>query len=374
MRCTRCVMDDSVPHIEFDAGGECNYCKQYDAMAKQYPCDGSNLLCDMVDEIKRAGKNNPYDCVVGISGGCDSSYLLDLAVECGLRPLAVHCDNGWNTEIAEHNMYCVLDKLHVGHVRFQCNRNEYDNITREFLYAGVPEIDAPADVALAACAYKAAEMHNIKYILNGHSFRTEGVTPPGWFYFDGKYIDSVSGGRVETFPNLWIRDWLRWIIVKRIKHVRPLYYVDYNKEDAKQHLHDKFGWKWYNGHHKENMFTEFCDDYYLYARFGIDLRLVEYSALVRSGQMNRDDALKQLESPPIIGCNVIDTVCCRLGLCRLDYTRDTQVIGSVDPRRVPRSHSDYETYRHWFKRLRPLFWVLSKFDLVPQTFYDKYTK
>jgi len=227
---------------------------------------------------------------------------------------------------------------------------------------------------LAVCAYRAAEMYGIKYILNGHSFRTEGVTPPGWFYFDGKYVDDVSGGILKTFPNLWLRDWLRWIAVKRIKHVRPLYYVDFDKEGAKQYLAKRFGWRWYGGHHKENTLTEFCDDYYLYHKFGIDLRLVEYSALVRSGQMNRDDALAAINSLPSLGSYVISDVCDRLDLCLTDYRRDTETIGLLDPNRPVCDHTDYKTYRPWFKRLRPLFWLMAKLDLVPQTFYDKYTK
>jgi len=357
-------MDESVPGIVFDSGGECNYCKQYDEMKKKYPGghEGAAILCQLVEKIRDAGKNKPYDCVVGISGGCDSSYLLDWAVTNGLRPLAVHVDNGWNTDIAEQNMKRVLGKLGTGSLRFSCDHDEYDDITRAFLYAGVPEIDAPADVALAVCAYKAADMHGIKYILNGHVFRTEGVTPPGWFYFDGKYVDDVSGGIIKTFPNLWITNWLWWTAVKRIKHIRPLYYLDYDKEKIKQHLRTKFGWEWYGGHHKENVLTEFCDDYYLYHNFGIDLRLVEYSALIRSGQMSRSDALLEIDSPfpPSYSLKTIDEVRDRLG--------------GIDPPSSDHSHTDYKTYRSLFKKLRPLFWVMSKFDLVPQTFYDKYTK
>jgi len=369
MRCSRCVMDDSIPGIEFDSFGECNYCKQHDVMCEKCPTGpaGAFFLDDLVDKIRKSGKNKPYDCVVGISGGCDSSYLLDLAVQNGLRPLAVHCDNGWNTDIAEHNMKVVLEELGVGCMRFRCDLNEYDDITRAFLRAGVPELDAPVDVALAVCAYRAAEMYGIKYILNGHSFRTEGVTPPGWFYFDGKYVDEVSGGILKTFPNLWLRDWLWWTLVKRIKHVRPLYYLDYDKEGAKQYLAKRFGWRWYGGHHKENTLTEFCDDYYLYHKFGIDLRLVEYSALVRSGQMDRDDALKTIRSYPAFGSATKQTVLHRLGVGSAEFGCDI-----MD--RPPLDHTDYKTYRPWFKRLRPLFWLMAKLDLVPQTFYDKYTK
>lgn len=373
MRCSRCVMDESVPGIEFDSDGECNYCKQHDAMAKKYPGgpEGAVILAQLVEKIKKSGKNKPYDCVVGISGGCDSSYLLDVAVTNGLRPLAVHSDNGWNTDIAEHNMKCVLDKLCVGCIRFRCDLDEYDNITRAFLHAGVPELDAPADVALATCAYKAADMYGIKYILNGHVFRTEGITPPGWFYFDGKYVDDVSGSIIKTFPNLWLRDWLWWTIVKRIRHVRPLYYFDYDKEKIKQHLKDKFGWKWYGGHHKENVLTEFCDDCYLYRRFCIDLRLVEYSALIRSGQMERVDALDRLDFPSVLNTDTVQIVLDNLavdgGCTEFGFLRNVLCASA-------HNHTEFETYRPWFRRLRPLFWVMSKLDLVPQTFYEKYTK
>jgi tRNA(Ile)-lysidine synthase TilS/MesJ len=329
---------------------------------------GQKKLEEIAYRIKKEGKNKEYDCVVGVSGGCDSSYLLYKTKELGLRPLAVHFDNTWNSKIAVENIQRVLKKLDVELYTYVMDNGEFNDLARSFLYASVPEIDALTDVALTTVLYLAAEKHGVKYIFNGHSFRTEGITPLGWFYFDGKYIESVhkahGSGKVENFPNLWLSTWLKWLL-KGIKRYRPLYYLDYNKEEVKKFLTKELNWQWYGGHHMENRYTIFCHDI-LRNKFKIDMRYVEFSALVRSNQMRREDALRELSQSIPYNQEILVEVKKRLGFSDEQFEAILQL-----PRK---SHKDFETYHPTFKRLRPLFWMMYKGDLIPKSFYMKYTK
>ena len=184
VRCTRCLYDETTPSITFDHDGVCNYCRLHDDLDAQYPTGdaGERRLRELAEVIKKDGRKRPFDVVVGVSGGCDSSYLIYKAKELGLRPLAVHFDNTWNTTTAVENIHNVLKRLDVQLYTYVVDNEEYDDIYRSFLKAGVPDIEAPTDIALAATLYKAAEQYGIKYIFEGHSFRTEGISPLGWLY------------------------------------------------------------------------------------------------------------------------------------------------------------------------------------------------
>jgi hypothetical protein len=323
----------------------------------------------IAQDIRRAGRGRRYDCVVGVSGGCDSSYLLYKMVELGLRPLAVHFDNTWNSPIATQNIYNVLEKLRVPLFTYVVNNREYDDIYRAFLLAGVKDVEAPTDIGLAATLYRAAEEHGVKYIIEGHSFRTEGIAPLGWIYMDGKYIESVHrqfGTRpMETFPNLMMRDFLRWAGIRNIRRIRPLYYIDYHKEDAKQFLSAELNWEWYGGHHLENRFTAFWHTYFLPVRYGIDARQLGHAALVRSGQLTRADALADLATPPHADPDIVALV-----VKRLKFSPDEFETVMNGPRR---HYSDFKTYKDTFERLRPLFWLLYRLNRVPKSFYMKFT-
>jgi N-acetyl sugar amidotransferase len=370
--CSRCIYDENTPGISFDEEGVCNYCRSHEQLDREYPtgAEGEKRLRALADEIRENGKKKKFDCIIGVSGGCDSSYLLYIAKEkLGLRPLAVHFDNTWNTRIAVENLQRVLKKLDIELWTYVMDNREFSDMASSFLKASVPEIDALTDVALTTTLYMAAEKFGVKYIFNGHSFRTEGITPLGWFYFDGKYIDSVhdrfGSGEMERFPNLWLSTWMRWLFM-RIKRLRPLYYVDYRKEDVKKFLNSEFGWQWYGGHHMENRYTLFCDNYILPRKFGIDLRYVEYSALIRSGQMTKEEALEEIRKPPPFDDGILVEVKKRLGLTDEEFTRIMSL--------PKRTYRDFETYRGTFKRMRPFFWIMYKADLVPKSFYIKYTK
>lgn len=193
-RCSRCVYHEKTPGIFFDGNGVCNYCKIYDQMNLQYPTgqEGRKYLKVLADQIKRNGAGKQYDCIVGVSGGCDSSFMLYQIKELGLRPLAVHFDNTWNSKIAVENLRRMLKTLNVDLYTHVVDNEEYDDLCKSFLKAGVPDLDIPNDIGLATTLYQAAKKYDVKYIFDGHSFRTEGISPLGWTYMDGKYIDSVQ--------------------------------------------------------------------------------------------------------------------------------------------------------------------------------------
>ena len=370
-RCTRCVYDANTPSITFDDAGTCNYCHLHDKLEARYPigAEGQARLKEIVDKIKRRGRRKKYDVVVGVSGGCDSSFLLAKAVEYGLRPLAVHYDNTWNSTIATENIHNVLKALDVELYTEVVDNEEVDDIFRSFFQAGVIELDGPTDIALTAVHYKAALEHGIKYVFEGHSFRTEGVSPLGWSYVDGKYIQSIQSQfgtrKIRSFPNLTFLFQMRCMVLGRIKRLRPLWYIDYHKEDAKRFLSENLGWQWYGGHHLENRMTAFAHTYWIPRGFGMDQRANGYSALARSGQMERDEAIECLRQPPNVDFGLVELFKKRLGITDEEFERVLEM--------PKKTWKDYRTYKPLFEKLRPMFWLLSEMDLVPKSFYMKYT-
>jgi N-acetyl sugar amidotransferase len=370
--CSRCVYGDEVPNIIFDSEGVCNYCRQIETMEKEYPIgsEGDLKLKQIVEDIRKSGKGKAYDCVVGVSGGCDSSFLLYKMKEFGLRPLAAHFDNTWNSAIATENIHLMLKGLNVDLFTIVVDNKEMDDLFRSFFKAGVLDLDTPSDIGLATTLYKAAEKYKIKYVIEGHSFRTEGISPLGWAYMDGKYIASIHQQfgtlPLKTFPNLWLTNFLKYILITRVKKVRPLYYIDYRKEEAKQLLSSKFGWQWYGGHHCENRFSTFCHTYNLPKRWDIDQRANGYSALVRSGQMSRDEGIKLLSKPPEFDPDLIEYLKKRLGFSDDEFTRLMNL--------PKKSYKDYQTYKQTFEKMKYFFWVMYKMNLVTKSFYLKYTK
>ena len=369
--CTRCLYDENTPAIAFDSNGVCNYCKMHDRLAAEHPAGeaGEAILRQIAEKIRRAGRRKSFDVAVGVSGGCDSSYMLDRTKQLGLRPLAVHFDNTWNTPTAVENLGKVLKALDVEVFTYTVDETEYDDIYRSFLESGTPDLECPSDIGLASVLYLAAEKHGIKYIFEGHSFRTEGVSPLGWLYMDAKYIQSVQKAYgtmpLDSFPNLWFWSQMRWTVWKGIKKIRPLYYIDHEKEQTKKFLAEKFDWQWYGGHHLENRITNFYHTYFMPRRFGIDQRANGFSALIRSGQMTREQGMQLLRQPPDVDWELVEAVKKRLGLSDEQFERHmTQPV---------KTYRDFKTYKRLFERLRPLFWLLSRADLVPKSFYLKYT-
>lgn len=370
-RCTRCIYGTDLPKITFNSEGVCNFCEMHDKLSADYPAGdaGWSKMQEVVAEIKNENRKKQFDVIVGVSGGCDSSYLLHLAKELGLRPLAVHYDNTWNSTIAVENIKAILKILDVELWTYVVDNEEYDDLYRSYLQAGTPDLESPTDIGLATVLNRAADKFKTRYIFEGHSFRTEGISPLGWLYMDARYIQSVQkqfGTRkLKTFPNLWFTSQLKWMLVNRLKKIRPLWYINHNKEETKKLLSDKYGWKWYGGHHLENRMTAFFHTYFFPRRWEIDARILGFAALVRSGQMGREEGLKLLGRPPECDLEIVELVKKRLG-----YDNDDFIKLMCLPKK---SYKEYKTYKPLFEKLRGFFYLMAKMDLIPMSFYMKYT-
>lgn len=369
--CSRCIYDTNVPGISFDQGGVCNYCRQVESLATQYGTGaplGMKLLQEIIDDIKKCGRGRKYDCVVGVSGGTDSSFVLLKAIDWGLRPLAVHYDNTWNSAIATQNIRKVTAALDVDLYTHVVNNKEVDDIKRAFLLAGVAEFDADTDIAFVQVLRSVAAKYGVKHILEGHSFITEGISPVGGNYLDGAYVadihDRFGTRRRETFPNMCFGDFLKWALVYRQKFIRPLWYIDYDKEDARELLTRTTGWEYYGGHHLENRASTFAHTVWLPQRFGTDYRNLTLAAAVRRGKLDRQAAIETYSQPVVGDPELITYIKKRLAISDSEYAAIMQ--GSK------RTWRDFKTYKKRFERLRPIFHVLAKANLVPMSFYLKY--
>jgi N-acetyl sugar amidotransferase len=370
--CSRCIYDERIPKIVFDEKGVCNYCKMIEDLEAQYKTgtpEGEAEFFRIVEEIKKTGKGKKYDCVIGVSGGTDSSYMVAKALEWGLRPLAVHYDNTWNTAIATENIRKVLGKLKVDLYTHVVDNKEADDIFKSFFKASVPDLDCPTDIALAEVMYRAADKYGIKYIFEGHSFKAEGVSPLGNNYIDGQYVKTIQKQfgtyPIKTFPNMEFMTFMKWTIVKKIRKIRPWWYLSYSKSEARAYLEKEFDWQYYGGHHLENRMTAFHHSYYNPMKFGKDQRNNSLSASVRSGLMDREDAIKEYAQPPYQEPELLAYFKKRLNLSEEEFNEIMS--------RPHKSFRDYKTYKKRFEKLRPLFFMLAKANLVPMSFYIKYT-
>lgn len=370
--CSRCIYDDNVNAISFNENGVCNYCIMIDGLKDEYgtgALKGENKLAAIVEEIKRDGKKKKYDCVVGVSGGTDSSFLLHWAFENGLRPLAVHYDNTFNTNIATTNIEKITTKLGIDLSTHIVDNLEIEDIYKSFFLASVPELDNCSDIALTEVLYRAASKNHVKYVIEGHSFMEEGITPIGKNYFDGKYISAIHKKfgkmKMKTFPNMPFWAFIKWITLKRIKKIRPFWYMDYNKEAAKNLLKEKYGWTDYGGHHLENRMTAFHHGIYNPVKFKTDLRNNTLSARVRNGKMKREDAIHEYyKTPPHIEDGLLEYIKKRIGFSDVEYEKVMNA--------EPKFWYNYPTYKKRFEMLRPFFYLLMKSNLVPRSFYMKY--
>ena len=371
--CNKCLLDANILELVFDEKGICNYCRIQEDLEIKYPggSQGENKLKSIADQIKKESHKRAYDLVVGVSGGADSSYLLYLTkVELGLRPLAVHFDNSWNSTIATKNIKKITNKLGIDLFTHVVDNKEFDDSCRAFLRAGVTDLDIQTDLGLAATLFKAAEKYKIKYIFEGHSFRSEGIGPKGMYYMDSRYVNSIQEKygtkKLKTLPHMWLSSQLKWMVVNRFKKIRPLWLIDYNKNECKEMLKKDFQWEWYGGHHLENRMTAFLHTYFLPRRWDVDPRIYGYSGLVRSGQLCRKEALNKIEDPPNADLEIVELV-----KKRLDLTGDE----FVQLMRTPKRHyTEFKNYKKTFEFMRPFFYQMAKMNLVPWTFYMKYCK
>lgn len=307
--CTNCVMDTTDSKIYFDEKGICDHCNTfYNDILPHWHTDerGEKALWKIISKIKKEGIGKDFDCILGISGGIDSSYLTYLVKgKYGLRPLVFHVDAGWNSQIAVNNIERIVDNLNLDLYTHVVDWEEMKDLQLAYFKSGLPHIDVPQDHAFFATMYDFAYKYKIKFILTGGNYSTECIRNPiEWMYYQSDSIQLLDihhqfGQRpLKTYKLtniLWHKVYLSFI--KGIKVIRPLDFVPYDKEKAKQILIDQFGWQEYPQKHFESRFTKFYESYWLPKKFGYDTRKVQYSSLILTGQMTREEALKKLSEP-----------------------------------------------------------------------------
>ena len=355
--CTRCVMDTTAEEISFDQEGVCSFCHYFDTTVKSTlerakTKEGRRLLEEIVRKIKESGKNKPYDSILGISGGTDSSYLAHLAVSLGLRPLAVHVDTGWNTPESEANIHKLVEKLGLDLEIFVVDWEEMKDLQLAFYKASVKNCEIPQDHAFLAVLYKKAAEKGVNYILTGGNLATESILPRSWGFnaADSRHLLAVHklfGTKpLKNFPILtfWSR-YLYYPFIKGIKEVRLLNLVSYNKKEAKRILAEKYGWKDYGLKHYESVLTRFFQGYYLPTKFGIDKRRAHFSSLILSGQMKREEALEELKKAPYPDSELLkqdkDIIAQKLGLTLFEW----EAILALPPR----DHSEFPSSEFLYK-------------------------
>jgi N-acetyl sugar amidotransferase len=301
-------MDTSAPDIRFDPSGVCNYCRDFLESRRRYleddPVTRQRRLDALLAEVREAGRGKRYDCIIGVSGGVDSSWALALAVDLGLRPLAVHMDNGWNAELAQNNIANLVRGLGVDLYTHVIDWPEYRGLMEAFFASDVIDVELLYDNAGIAVNFQAAAREGLQHMLNGTNVATEGMRMPptwNWFKYDKRNIKSISrqfgGPRLKTFPSIGTLDMIRYHL-RGIRWLSFLDYFDYRKRDALQYLQGRFNYKPYPFKHYESVFTRFYQGFILPTKFGIDKRRLHLSTLVMNGEMRRDEALGDLEGLP----------------------------------------------------------------------------
>lgn len=305
--CTRCVMDTTDPEISFDAGGVCNHCHQFDAVivpAWPSATEGEKILAQTIEKVKAYGAGKPYDCIMGLSGGVDSSYVAVKAAQWGLRPLVVHVDAGWNSELAVMNIEQICKRLGFDLVTHVVDWEEMRDMQVAFLKSNVANQDVPQDHAFFAALYGYAEKSGIKYVINGSNFATESILPAAWGYdaMDATHVKAIHkrfGSRARgEFPVVSFFDlFIKYPLILKMEVLKPLNLIPYSKAEAIQALERDYGWRYYGGKHYESRWTRFFQAYYLPYKFGYDKRKAHLSSLIVSGQMTREEAIEALKEP-----------------------------------------------------------------------------
>lgn len=348
--CSRCVMDTTAADIEFDERGRCSYCTDFLRIASVVvEKDPSRRAADrdrLLARVKASGQGKRYDCIVGVSGGMDSSWALVQAVKLGLRPLAVHMDNGWNTELAQNNIANIVRTLGVDLHTHVIDWDEYRALMQAFFDADVIDVELLYDNAMLAVNYRLAAEHGIRFILAGTNQATEGMRMPvewNWFKYDKKNIKHLArrfgGAQLRTFPAIGTLQFIYYEFVRHIRWVSFLDYFDYNKQAALEVLQRDYAYKPYPYKHFESVFTRFYQGFILPKKFGVDKRRLHLSSLVMSGQMNRAAAMADLEGPPYPSASALDADV-RYFLKKMGWNAD-QLQSYIS--RPSRPHSEFGT-------------------------------
>lgn len=345
-RCSRCVMDALTdPAISFDADGYCNHCVRFLGNREKFiyrPGASDEALERLIHIVKREGRDKKFDCVLGISGGIDSSHLALLTKQWGLRPLAVHMDNGWNSKIAVSNIKKLLQTIGVELYTHVLDWEEFKDLQLSFFKASVADVENPTDMAIPGVLHRVARKFGAKFILMAGNYATEGMTPKHFQYGkkDLYYLRAIHrrfGRRpLKNFPSFGFWDEVAFKALHGIRILYPLNLVDYKKEEALTVLKRDFGWEDYGGKHHESIFTKFVQSYYLPVKFGIDYRKSTYSAMICNGQLSRREALQAIAPPPYKEGEIsrdISYVAKKLGIPEEEFV---QIL-----RLPPKNYSDY---------------------------------
>ena len=354
--CNNCVLDDdSVPDINFDESGLCNYCKTFfNVISKEWFPNkiGEEKLSKILNKIREEGKKKEYDCIIGLSGGIDSSYLTLKAKDWDLRPLVVHVDAGWNSELAVSNIEKIIKytgfDLHTEVIDWDVMRR----LQLAYLKSGVSNQDVPQDHIFFSTLYKYSIKHKINYSISGGNIATESILPDIWH---GPAMDAISlkdifkkfgEGTLENYKTISFFQYYIWYpFINKLTTIRPLNYMPYNKEIAKNEL-EIIGFKNYKGKHGESLFTKFFQEYYLPKKFKIDKRRAHLSSLILSNQITREEALRELEETPYNPMKIRETtefICKKLEISQNDFE---------DLLKIP--NRKYEDFRNWSNRRKIL--------------------
>ena len=365
-------MDSTVPGISFDEQGICNHCRMHDNIDKQYPINEQTekKLAKLISKIKQKGKNSKYDVLVGLSGGIDSTYCLYLAKKLGLRPLAFNYDNGWVADVARENINNAVNKLQVDLKVVKPDWEELKKYQRASLKAAIPESCLPCIIGVASSSFQIAAQENIKYILLGTSFRTEGITPLRWNYIDGAYFNDVMRkfGKLDRaakkFNQLTLPKLFYYLVIKGIRMFQLPLYVEYKDSYIMPFITKELGWKYGGREHFDCTYKPLGA--YLEKKSARELKKVSLSAQVRSNEMTREDALAKIKA---FASATISQEDMDFGMKRLGLTpNEVQEIATAPPK----TFLDYKTNYRLIAKLKWPIKICCKLKLIPETMYEKF--
>lgn len=368
--CRRCVLDSTVAGIRFDADGVCNHCHIHDRLNRLYPAgpEGEKFLARMAEKIKRSSRGKAHDCIVGLSGGRDTCYCLYKTRQLGLRPLAVHFDNGWDSDIAKNNIRKICSKLDVELHTIIADWEESRELTNCTIRASLPYIDLTDDIGIVSALYRTAAAEGIHWIIHSHSFRCEGINPLKWNYVDARFVRGLIKRycriQLKQFQNTDLHHLLYWILVKRIRVFTMTNYYKDSDPAIDELLKREFDWQDTGGWHFDNEIFG-LQSYYSRHKFGIDWRVIELAALVREGVTTRDEALAELaEIPEVEDRRIVDYALKKQGLSAEEFA---EIMAAP-----PKYFTDYPSYYPLLRALKYPIKALSRLNVLPPHTYEKY--